>query len=155
MTENWRKCRKAIRDKELDNRIYKMTLESGKSEEIIRHIEEPGITVFGKSESMKSEDGRTLRTKGVSMYSPNGNIDVVVGVPIGGNRKDVVSVDISVADEARWFNDSDSNKDEFSFVLENENALDEAVALFRGVYLLLKQHKREIEKPNRAAGGAV
>lgn len=153
MSENWKKERRSVRKKGLENRITRLCSNAEKSEEIIRNLESRDVVVFGKNEGRKKVNGTTLRTKGISMHTPGGSIEADVGVHMSDHRADMVSVDVTVLDVRKWFSDESYEKEEFSFLLDNLNALDDAIALFRGVYLLLRQHKREIEKANDTTGG--
>ena len=154
MSENWKKQRLGIRNRQLERRIYMMRKENERSEEIIRNLENPDFCIFGKREGTKNVNEATLRTKGIAMHTHHGNIEADVGVRVDGKRNDMVSVDISVMDFGKWLCDSNYKKEEYSIVLGHLGSLDEAIALFRGVYLLLKQHQREVGKPSTLKGGS-
>lgn len=140
--KDWHRVMREARARITEDKIKDIRRNYEINERLVSAIETPDVVACGADPKREFVNGKVMALRGFSVHHCDACHRVEVGVHDKGSKKDVVSVRIALSnDVARAHMRRSKHADILSLTIEDDEALDEAIAIYHGIYLILKEAK--------------
>lgn len=144
---DWRE--RHIKNRELNtaDRISRIKEDAEKNEAVIRAIDNEGMMIFSKDSNVTPINGWLVETRKIYIAAIDDFINIEAGVdaPVFNNK--FAYARFSGGEE--WFDAKAEKRDGEQFVtvtVKDDLALEKAIAVFKGIGLILEDYKKEIDE---------
>ena len=141
---DWKEKRRRNRASEAESEIRHACEKLKRDEELISAIETSEVMVYAKEPGIDTFSKMLMDKRGFSLCYCDTFHNVIVGVHNWGTKKDVVALRIALSNNAARANLRRSkHEDIINLTFQDDEALDEALVIFHGIYHILNDFKKK------------
>ncbi len=144
---DWKEERKKNRAAEAESKIRQTREDLKRDEELISAIETSEVMVYAREPGLDTFSKVLMDKRGFLACYCDTFHKVAVGVHKWGTKKDIVALRLALSNNAARARLRRSKyEDIININLKDEEALDEALVIFHGIYLILNDFKKRNQK---------